>query len=314
MSKEESLREYKSRIQRVVDYVEKNIERDLPPNVLAGVASFSPYHFHRIFRAFVGEAPGEFVTRTRLEKAASRLITHLSEPVSEVAFKFGFKSSAAFATAFREHFGCSATDWREGRLTSILNGASRKTDNRKNRAMSSEVPYPVGGAETAMTGKPKQALVKGEIMSMPRFHIAFHIPLEGHNEKIGRLFEKLCDWAELRGFLTAETKFIGTFLDNPNVTPPGKSRYYACVTVPEYIRVEKEVGVKDIPAATCAVSRFEGEQHGIPLAYDEMFGKSIPENGYLPADQPAYEIYHDDMRKHRSRVFTLELCVPVEPL
>ena len=42
---------------------------------LARVARFSPYHFHRIFKALVGEGVNEYVRRLRLESAAVALKT-----------------------------------------------------------------------------------------------------------------------------------------------------------------------------------------------------------------------------------------------
>jgi AraC family transcriptional regulator len=45
------IEEYRSRINRVIDYIEANIDRDLSLPELAEVAHFSPFHFHRIFRA-----------------------------------------------------------------------------------------------------------------------------------------------------------------------------------------------------------------------------------------------------------------------
>ena len=42
---------------------------------VAKVACFSPYHFHRIFRAVVGETLHDFVKRLRLERALY-LISH----------------------------------------------------------------------------------------------------------------------------------------------------------------------------------------------------------------------------------------------
>ncbi len=67
-------KEYISRINRVISYVEANLENDLSVNKLAEVAHFSPYHFHRIFSAFTGEPLISYVKRKRIEKAASILL------------------------------------------------------------------------------------------------------------------------------------------------------------------------------------------------------------------------------------------------
>lgn len=50
--------EYAARVNRVIDYVERNLDRPLALTELAGVAHFSPFHFHRIFETLVGETLG----------------------------------------------------------------------------------------------------------------------------------------------------------------------------------------------------------------------------------------------------------------
>ena len=55
------------------------IERDLDATFslpeLADHACLSPFHFHRLFTAVVGEPPAEYVRRLRLERAAHELST-----------------------------------------------------------------------------------------------------------------------------------------------------------------------------------------------------------------------------------------------
>ena len=46
---------------------------------VARVACFSPFHFHRIFRALVGETLGAFIKRVRLERAVY-LLSHRPAP------------------------------------------------------------------------------------------------------------------------------------------------------------------------------------------------------------------------------------------
>ncbi|HPQ54462.1 MAG TPA: AraC family transcriptional regulator [Spirochaetota bacterium] len=69
-------KEYVSRINRVIDYIENHLDEPMTLDILAGVAHFSPYHFHRIFSSMVGEPLYKFIQRLRLEKAAtSSLLT-----------------------------------------------------------------------------------------------------------------------------------------------------------------------------------------------------------------------------------------------
>ena len=82
--------EYTSRINRVIDYIEKNTDKGLSLESLAKVAIFSPFHFHRIFRAMVGETLNQFIQRIRIEKAAAQLIVNPKKSITEIAFDCGF--------------------------------------------------------------------------------------------------------------------------------------------------------------------------------------------------------------------------------
>ena len=66
---------------------------------LADVASFSPFHFHRIFRALTGEGVAERVRRLRLERAAARLRS-TSRSILEIALEAGYQAHESFTRAF----------------------------------------------------------------------------------------------------------------------------------------------------------------------------------------------------------------------
>ncbi len=63
--------EYWARIHRVMDYVAEHIEDPLHLQTLARVSHFSPFHFHRIFKALTRETLNDYVKRQRLEGAVS---------------------------------------------------------------------------------------------------------------------------------------------------------------------------------------------------------------------------------------------------
>lgn len=301
MANEESLREYKARIQIAIDHLEKNILGELRPGALAGVSGFSPYHFQRIFHAFVGETPGDFVNRIRLEKAASRLINYPSEQIAEVASRTGFTSSSAFAKAFREHFCCSAREWRSGRLSSLLEGKGRKAEAGKGEVVSSGSGFTVDVTEP----------MKAEIRSMPAFHVAYLSNQDSPHRNIGKSFATLRRWADSKELLTPDTKMIRISPDNPETSAPQKRRYHVCLTVPSDFEMEHEPAFIDIPGSLSAVLRFEGDFGGMEQAYDWIYGNFIPENGYQPADRPSFEIFYPNSDS-RDKKLSVEVCVPVE--
>jgi AraC family transcriptional regulator len=65
--------DYRSRLNRVLAHLAESLDAELAVADLAGVAAFSPYHFHRIFRSITGETVAGLVRRLRLERAARAL-------------------------------------------------------------------------------------------------------------------------------------------------------------------------------------------------------------------------------------------------
>lgn len=123
--------EYEKRVNRVIDHVRAHLAEDLSLDRLAHVAAFSPFHFHRMFRAITNETLFAFIQRLRLERAAIALIHHPDESVLAVALDHGFSSAATFARAFRGHFGMSATTWRTGGAQRRSKGANRIASRAK---------------------------------------------------------------------------------------------------------------------------------------------------------------------------------------
>ena len=48
-------RSYTARINRVMDHIDAHLDETLDLQALAGVAQFSPFHFHRLFQSLTGE-------------------------------------------------------------------------------------------------------------------------------------------------------------------------------------------------------------------------------------------------------------------
>ncbi len=129
----ESLRqEYVARINRVTDYIRMHPSGDLRLHTLAKAASFSPYHFHRIFHGMTGETLNTFIRRTRAETAAMKLINNPKMTITSIALHCGFSSSAAFAREFKTFFGMSASQFRNGGPQSFskIREAASKIDQR----------------------------------------------------------------------------------------------------------------------------------------------------------------------------------------
>ncbi len=97
---------------RVQAHIDQHLDQPLDLPALAAVAHFSPYHFHRLFLAWMGETLGDYLARRRLERGAQRLRGQPDSTVLSIALSVGYGSAEAFARAFKARFGVSPTQWR----------------------------------------------------------------------------------------------------------------------------------------------------------------------------------------------------------
>jgi AraC family transcriptional regulator len=296
-------KEYARRIDAALQFIEQNLGEEIPLARLASVACFSPFHFHRIFSAMVGEPPGEYVRRLRLEKTARLLANDLFPTVTDIALSCGFATSALFCRQFKARFGVSPTAWRKSK-----NGQSRRKIG-KARALPSG--YDAGRRRTMR----KAPTVRVE--DVASFHVAYVRHMKGYEESAGieKAFQTLFSWAGPRGFLSPDMRTMGMSFDDPEVTPKDTCRYYACVAVDERAEPEGEVGIMAIRPGTYAIARFSGGSDAFKKAYAFMYGQWLPQSGYQPDDAPSLESYVGEPGgTPAKRRFVFDLLIPVKPL
>jgi AraC family transcriptional regulator len=103
-----------SRLYEVMDLMLDSVGDPLELKSLAASASYSSFHFDRIFRELTGFSAVEYQRKRRLRRAAHQLRHEPDVPIVRIAQDCGFPSNAAFAKAFRQQFSMSAKAWREG--------------------------------------------------------------------------------------------------------------------------------------------------------------------------------------------------------
>ena len=75
--------EYQKCVNVVVEYINQHLGEDIDLKSLARISNFSPFYFHRIMKAFLGEPIGTFIVRTRTE-AAARLLRYSDVPIADI--------------------------------------------------------------------------------------------------------------------------------------------------------------------------------------------------------------------------------------
>ena len=97
-------------VQRMQDYIEAHLEQEISLSQLAKESLFSPWHSYRLFQAYTGLTPTEYIRRLRLSKSALRLKQENCR-VIDVAYNLGFGSVDGYQRAFRREFGCNPGEY-----------------------------------------------------------------------------------------------------------------------------------------------------------------------------------------------------------
>lgn len=97
---------------RVFDYVETRLDQAITLEHLASEAGLSSYHFARMFRQSVGEAPHQYVLRRRIERARD-LLRDPDHSVADIAQATGFSSQAHLTTRFARVTGLTPARFRK---------------------------------------------------------------------------------------------------------------------------------------------------------------------------------------------------------
>jgi AraC family transcriptional regulator len=78
---------------------------------MAGVAGVSGYHFLRLFAQVTGVTPHQYLLRTRLRRAARRLVQEEAS-IAEIAYEVGFGDLSNFIRTFRRAAGSAPRQFR----------------------------------------------------------------------------------------------------------------------------------------------------------------------------------------------------------
>jgi AraC family transcriptional regulator len=313
--------EYERRVNRVIDHIQAHRAENLSLESLAEVAAFSPFHFHRVWKAMTGETVSEFVQRIRLEAAASALLLRPQTDILSIALDNGFNSASAFARAFKERFGMSASQWRTGgfsrwRKPGQADGNLGQADGKPCKA--DEGP----GSHAASTSshdasinleEPMKTTV--EIQTLPAHRIAYfrNVGPYGAGGGIPETWLRLLQWAQARDLWTGDRLCIGIAHDDPGVTEAAKCRYDASIVIPADFSATDGANVATISGGKVALSRFVGTASTINKAWHDLFSW-LPQSGFQPSDRPSLEFYRGDAWDLTTGVVTCDLALPVKPL
>jgi AraC family transcriptional regulator len=282
MTKPLTVLDYSRRIERVLDHIGAHLDEPLDLERLAAVACFSPYHFHRIYRAITGETVAEALRRLRLQRAAGELVEG-HPAIARISRRAGYGSVAAFTRAFQAGYGIAPAAYRrQGRLV---------------------LPSPIPTAtESAMYDVTIRELQPVRLAALRH---------TGPYLDIGTTFERLFAWAAGRGLMGPQTRAIGVYYDDPDGTSAEALRSDAGLAVEAGSALDNGLRIVEVPGGRHAVLHHQGPYAELNKAYRWLYREWLPTSGEQCADRPIFEEYLNNPRTLPPERWLTDICLPL---
>jgi len=293
--------DYVERVNRALDHIVRNLAQPLRLEEVARAACFSPFHFHRIFKALLGETLQQFVKRQRLERALFLMSHAPRRSLTDVALDCGFASSSDFSRSFKQRYGVPPSGFD-------LDGFRAARRAEFERVMSSQeggprLPrLPVGhnpdGFEVRLRDLPARTVAYIRVLDPYRAGAAT------------TAVERLVAWATARGL--ADGQWLGYMWEDPEIVALEDCRYDVALVVDD-VEPAGEIGRFEFPAMRVAEVRISGDIALEQRAIDWWFRTWLPRSGFVPDDQPAFEAWIGRPFAHGFEHFEIACQFPVKP-
>ena len=298
MDAERFLRQYEQRLNDVLDYVDRHYSRPLSLEQLAKIASFSPFHFHRIFKAYVGETPRAFIERLRLQKAVAMIERSPRKSISEIAIECGFGQSSDLSRSFSAAFGYPPSKHQIGRLAE---------DSKIRQDLHLSAGYGFRNRLETIQGDH----FKVRVEHLPAQRIAFvRLIGVGHPDRMMAALGRLLTWGRRVGIYPGAT-LVATSPDLPDIVPPARYRMDLCMIIPEKFTERGAISFSWIPQARYAMVHCAGDIHKVERCWNFLFADWLPTSGYEPTDLPYVELFRNSDDANGWSHLDLDCCVPI---
>lgn len=257
----------------ILIHIQANLDDDLSLEQVAQVAQLSPFHFHRQFQTAVGETLKQYTQRLRLERAAYQLKIRAAS-VLEIALGCGFQTHETFSRAFKRHFGLTPTTFRQRQNHLVQAGSDTTPPQSLNRHTN------------------QFELSRVQVQKLNPIPVAFIRHLGPYTEVDPNSFDRLMQWAKQTGQYDGHNLLLAIGHDDPNITPPDKLRFDACVEVKRPFSPTSDIGYQTTPAGFYGGASYIGP-YGPTMfeAYHAIFAQLLQLKRYEIIGLPVLEIY-----------------------
>ncbi|PWI32500.1 AraC family transcriptional regulator [Vibrio albus] len=260
---------HNQRIKRVCDFINGHLDQNITLEQLSDIAACSKYHFHRIFKSFMGLSAIQFVLLARMKRASFRLAFEPEQSITDIAYEAHFESPEAFSRAFTRIFGQSPSQFR--------NQPEWQSWHSKY-----EFNPPING----------ERIVEVKVVDFNEKEVAL-IEHRGSPRRVLDTAAKFISWRKTTGLSPVKTsETFGIPYSDPNDTADDEFRFDICGTHKGAVP-DNGYGVKAglIPGGRCAVAQHKGSHDRIGDTVYYLYQQWLPESGEQLRDFPCFFQY-----------------------
>lgn len=106
-------------VRRAMDYIRRNIDRDLSRADIAEAIYLNPEYLSRLFKRETGSSLNDYILTEKM-RVAQALLGDTNIPVSIIATKVGYSNFSYFSQVFKKYTGLSPLEYRTAKRRSKL--------------------------------------------------------------------------------------------------------------------------------------------------------------------------------------------------
>ncbi|WP_303315224.1 AraC family transcriptional regulator [Flavivirga abyssicola] len=284
---------YEQKLNVIVEYIHNNLDSKIDIKTLAEISHVSPFHFHRISRALLGEPIGAYISRIRIETAA-KMIRYTSLDIESIAYNVGFETPSSLSKKFKNHFGVSPTAYRKNKLFTI----------KKSNIM--ETTSSIKNSQSLNIKKPKILDLEDKK--------CIYIRMQGPYKTLDYVgsWQKLWGLVKEQKLFTAGIEHIGLPYDDPKVTDEDKIRYDSCLVIRKDAEASGDIGTKTLKGGKFAVFLYQGSYEFFQNVYNHIFNEWLLNNDYELRDEIVREKYISNPERVEPHKLKTEFYIPIK--
>lgn len=273
--KEDTQAEYYKSVNKALDYINDHPNENISLEALANAANISPYHFHRIFKAVIGENPAQYIQRLRLEYIARELRT-TSSSLELLAEATGYQSVQSLSKAFKKRFGIPPSTYKQT--------PERWTIERADQL------FP-------------------RICKIYTKHIIY---LNTDNPiNYNETWRKLYTFAIFSNLMYEGSESIGACFDFPTIIEESSPKFRPCISIEYEVQSNTNITCQTIEGGIYAVFTHQGDYTNLPDFYKSIWFIWLPQSRYQLRTSLTFEKYLNNPDNTEKNKLLTEVYIPI---